>query len=136
MSLENMEKKDLDKNRWGEYVPWREYTFLKKEQARPVAENKLTIKTCKPDETGCSDGSSGAPVIGNIAKLKPKLTGEQIQKALAPLQNKYKLFHFEDATALWGGFQDEETGRKFKERLDLYSSIWCCIPDAHPGHVW
>lgn len=24
---------------------------------------------------------------------------------------------------------------KFKMRLDLYTSIWCCI-NAHPGHIW
>ena len=24
---------------------------------------------------------------------------------------------------------------RFKRRLDLYSSLWCCM-DGHPGHVW
>jgi hypothetical protein len=46
------------------------------------------------------------------------------------------LVHFEDAARLWGGFADADRTTRFQNRLHLYSSIWCCIPDAHPGHIW
>lgn len=36
---------------------------------------------------------------------------------------------------LFRGYTDEEAGKKFKRRLDIYGSIWCCV-NAHPGHIW
>ena len=36
---------------------------------------------------------------------------------------------------LFKGHAAPEDHRKFKMRLDSYTSIWCCI-NAHPGHIW
>eukprot|EP00887_Chlorella_sp_A99_P001666 scaffold8.g1666.t1 len=36
---------------------------------------------------------------------------------------------------LWGGHSEAEAAKRFKRRLDVYGSIWCCV-NAHPGHVW
>ena len=36
---------------------------------------------------------------------------------------------------LWGSWADAAAAERFKRRLDLYGSIWCCI-NAHPGHIW
>ncbi len=36
---------------------------------------------------------------------------------------------------LFSSWADDTAAQRFKRRLDLYGSIWCCV-NAHPGHVW
>jgi hypothetical protein len=67
-------------------------------------------------------------------RLKPGLSGESIAAALEGLAS-HAVLHFEDAAALFRGFDDAPRQERFKRRMDISASIWCCV-DAHPGHVW
>lgn len=46
-----------------------------------------------------------------------------------------QVLRFKGTERLFGGWADPEAAQRFKQRLDQYAAIWCCV-DAHPGHVW
>jgi hypothetical protein len=141
-----MSKVDWPEAEFGPHIEWKEYSFLENEAAKKsVVERRLTVRTCgangaKPqpaDGIGCSDGSGPADIeVGGVMWLQPGMNEDQIRAAFSSaLIDRYTLIHFEDAAALWKGFKDERLAKKFKSRLDMYTSIWCCI-DKHPGHIW
>ena len=128
---------------FGNHIEWRESPLLENPRAKELKSSILTVRTCGPDGlsptppegTPCADGSSPATITDATAWLLPGRDEMQIRTALADVSNTYSVVHFEEAAEAWGGFTDAASGAKFKKRLDMYGSIWCCV-DGHPGHIW
>jgi len=141
-----MSKVDWPEDEYGPHIEWREYSFLENERAKePVVQRRLLVHTCSEDSTApqppdgvvCNDGTEPAEIeAGDEMWLQPGMNEEQLRMAFSNAAvDGYTLIHFEDAAALWKGFKDESLANKFKKRLDMYSSIWCCI-DRPVGHIW
>jgi hypothetical protein len=141
-----MEKPDWPVEEFGPHIEWREYSFLENDRAqKTVVQRKLIVHTCgkngaepqPPDGIGCNDGSEPADIeVDGVMWLQPGMNEEQLRTAFSnPAVDRYTLIHFEDAAGLWKGFKDESLAGKFKKRLDMYASIWCCV-DRPIGHVW
>ncbi|KAL4515871.1 hypothetical protein Ndes2526B_g00587 [Nannochloris sp. 'desiccata'] len=146
LELEVMSKVDWPESEYGPHIEWKEYSFLDNERAKkPVLQRRLVVHTCgeditapqPPDGIGCNDGTEPAEIeVGGVMWLQPGMNEEQLRMAFSgPDINRYTLIHFEDAAALWKGFKDESLAKKFKKRLDMYTSIWCCV-DKPVGHIW
>jgi arabinosyltransferase len=141
-----MSKVDWPEEEYGPHIEWKEYSFLENERAqKSIVQRQLVVHTCgekgaepqPPDGVACADGSEPAEIeVGGVMWLQPGMNEEQLRMAFSSRSiDRYALIHFQDAAALWKGFKDESLARKFKKRLDMYTSIWCCI-DRHPGHIW
>lgn len=138
-----MSSTQFGEGEFGKHIDWRESSFLENPRAEELRGSILTVRTCGPDGEGpsppegvtCADGSSPAATDKAEVWLQHGRNEAEIQAALAELSSKYSVIHFEDAKAAWGGFSDEEIAKKFKKRLDMYGSLWCCV-EGHPGHIW
>ncbi|KAL4450568.1 hypothetical protein ABPG77_000924 [Micractinium sp. CCAP 211/92] len=134
LDLEAMTR-PLTESEHGPSIVFREYSFLQRQEAAELNKSTAVLQVC-PDEsadTACSDGISS-----DVAKkLRPQLDEKELAVALkqGPVANAKVLRIEGGIERLFRGWTDEEAGRKFKRRLDVYGSIWCCI-NAHPGHIW
>ena len=139
---------ELSESHYGPHIEWREHTFLENSQAKSLRKDTLTVHTCltsdgsgdvvpPPEGVECADGKSGpATIVDGEVWLMAKRNEEELKEALGGSSAYiYSVIHFENAAAAWGGFSDSSSASKFKKRLDLYSSLWCCV-ESNPGHVW
>lgn len=91
LSLDVMDR-ELDPNRYGPYIPWREYSFLEKPKAKALVESKLTVVTCKAGEAGCVDGAGGEVAVkNNVVRLQGDMDEVKLGQVLKPLAQKYKV---------------------------------------------
>ncbi|KAL4439682.1 hypothetical protein ABPG75_002683 [Micractinium tetrahymenae] len=134
LDLEAMSR-PLAESDHGPSIAFREYSFLERPEAAELNMSTVVLQVC-PDEAAdptCSDGSSG----GATEQLRAQLDEKQLAAALAqgPAAGSKVLRITGGIERLFRGWTDGEAGKKFKQRLDTYSSIWCCV-NAHPGHIW
>lgn len=136
LDLEHMSR-PLEEREFGPNFEYRESSFLNNTQAQHLKQSTVVVEVCADGaaDAACCDGSAPPAVIDGVARLRPGLHEAQVAAALAALK-QYKVVEVRGGVArLWGGHSEAEAAKRFKRRLDVYGSIWCCV-NAHPGHVW
>jgi hypothetical protein len=137
LDLEAMEERGRDEGAFGPHIEWRESSFLDNPRAAALAADTLRVAPCDAGSAGCADGR-GAPARrgpDGVARVARGLPAEKVAAALAEVAAGVAVLKFDDAAALWTGFADAEREARFRRRLGVYGSLWCCV-NAHPGHVW
>lgn len=87
---------------YGPSVPYREYSFLQKQEAAPLNASVLTIEVCAEESAAdCADGSGPAAEAGGVVKLRPGLDDAQLKAALATVAKPFKV-RLRRATRLLG----------------------------------
>lgn len=126
----------MDLEAWHDRKPntFREYSFLRKDQAKGLLNSKLTLVVCQEGEAGCADGSAPAAARNDTIRLQPRRTAAQVLTAVQAAAQGRQLVHVEGKIAqLFQLTQDEL--KEAKNTWQDFTSHYCCV-NKNPGHIW
>lgn len=114
-------------------VRWRESSFLDNPRCpATVKRSRLTIYTTKPVKAGAPVKPIERYIVqegGAVVMLPGNLSQAALKEVMQPYSN-YQVWHFKDAAALFGGFDDKALGDEVRKRLVHLQPI--VPPDPSP----
>ncbi|CAK9200431.1 unnamed protein product [Sphagnum jensenii] len=125
---------ELDNLEFGPGIGFREYSFLENPLLpHEVKTSVLKVELCNEHSNGCSRQAM-SPSAG-VLKLPKNSTEYQLITTFDAYKD-YKILQFSTAEDAFGGFSDVVREAKFKQRIKMYTGIWCCVLDKTPGHIY
>ncbi|KAL5708922.1 hypothetical protein ACHQM5_019665 [Ranunculus cassubicifolius] len=129
----NVMLKDLPEGEFGAKIDFREYSFL---------ENPLLPKEVKSswvDVQLCQEGPNCNLVNGTsqpgVLRFPKNRSEEELMRAFSVYKN-VSVIQFSSMQDAFIGFTDQVKGKKFKNRVQRYVGIWCCVEKHDPGHIY
>ncbi|KAI3900058.1 hypothetical protein MKW98_000958 [Papaver atlanticum] len=130
----NIMLKDLSEEVFGPEIDIREYSFL---------DNPLVPKQVKEswlDVQLCQEGSANCHAVTNTSRpgtLRfPKNSNEETFIRVFSSFKDVKVLQFSSMQDAFSGFSDKAREDKFRNRVKRYTSIWCCVENKQPGHIY
>ncbi|GMH44059.1 hypothetical protein BSKO_11993 [Bryopsis sp. KO-2023] len=119
----------------------RESSFLRNRRLPDATfRSILQVNICPQENSECSDAGGIQEVDGKkILHLKGGLTDVKIQEALGEM-TEHKILHFDSMLTAFGGYENEQAEKEFKEGTKKIMMQWCCVwtgiePNRYGGEV-
>ncbi|WOL15865.1 hypothetical protein Cni_G24646 [Canna indica] len=130
----NVMLSELSEAEFGPQIYFREYSFLQNPLVPTyVKESVLDIQLCDAHSQGCN--VSNETVSQDFIKF-PRNSTEQKYVQVFSQYKDFKVLHFSSMVDVFQGFSDKARQAKFRNRVQRYVGIWCCVENRTPGHIY
>ncbi|TVU46317.1 hypothetical protein EJB05_05843 [Eragrostis curvula] len=126
--------KDLPEEEFGPHIDFREYSFFENPSLpKQVKESLLEVQLCDDHSSRCS-AANGTSKHGPL--LLPRNSTDQKLLDVFSSYKDVKIIQFSSMVDAFMGFTDAAVEKKFRNRVQRYVGIWCCVQFREIGHIY
>ncbi|XP_020694442.1 arabinosyltransferase XEG113-like [Dendrobium catenatum] len=130
----NVMLRDQPFEEFGPNIDFREYSFLQNPRLpKQVKESFLEVKLCKQQSSKCHE--TNQTDRQGFIRLPMHSTQEMIVEFFS-LYEDVKVIEFSSMMDAFQGFHNAVSERRFRNRVQGYVGIWCCVMNKDPGHIF
>ncbi|KAJ4780116.1 Nucleotide-diphospho-sugar transferase family protein [Rhynchospora pubera] len=132
----NVMLKDLPEEEFGPRIEFREYSFLQNPSLpKHVKESILEVDTCDRNSSNCNPSNITRTDQQGFLRLPKNSTQHELVQLFSSYKD-FKVIQFSSMLDVFQGFSDKDMEKKFRNRVQRYVGIWCCVMLRDPGHIY
>lgn len=130
----NVMLKALPEDEFGPGINFREYSFFENPLLpKEVKESWLDVQLCREGSPYCNVSNSTSS--SEILKFPKKSNEEMFKEVFLPMKD-IKVIQFSTMQDAFLGFTEKKQEEQFRNRVNRYVGIWCCVENHTPGHIY
>ncbi|XP_020596119.1 arabinosyltransferase XEG113 isoform X2 [Phalaenopsis equestris] len=130
----NIMLRDQSFEEFGPTIDFREYSFLQNPRLpKQVKESFLEVQLCEQKLPKCH--ATNRTERQGFIKL-PKHSTQEMIIQLFSMHKDVRVIEFSSMMDVFGGFDNAVAETRFRNRVQGYVGIWCCVMNKDPGHIF